>query len=230
MNTPVIYALCEPGTDDVRYVGQAVNLNKRLMQHYAPSKLKTNTHHNNWIKSIKNIKQKANVFIICEAADASELDQLEMMWISNYRILGANLTNYLDGGNVSYRGKKISSETKKKMSQASLGKYKRIFSLEEELDIIQMYENLSRQKIREKYSISNQTISRILKDNNITQSSKRPKKKFGCRKLTDQQVINIRKEYIPCKRGYGYKSLSIKYGVSDTTIKYIINYKSHTYL
>ena len=218
--------MCEPNTEIIRYVGQAVFLSKRISQHYAPCRLKSNTHHNNWIKSLKEKNRFAKIIILSQASSLEELDRLEIEWIANCRSQGFDLTNSLDGGNVSMRGKKMSAETKKKMSVASFGIYKRTFSKEEEIDICNLYESSIREVIKNKYNISNKTIKRILKDNNIIPHSLRKDKKHGKKKLTEQQVLNIRMEYVAGKKGFGCKSLAKKYNVSDMNIRDIISRKT----
>jgi hypothetical protein len=218
----VIYALCEPGTENIRYVGQAANLKPRYSGHYTAAKLKTNTHHNNWIKSLKRKKKRADILILWQANDPSELDRLEIGWIANCRALGYSLTNYLNGGNVSMRGKKMSAATRKKMSDAAKGIYKRAFTKEEISDILFLYETTTREVIKDKYHVANHTIKRILRDNNIVPHRLRKDKKYGTKKLNEQLVLAIRAEYIPGKRGFGYQSLATKYGVSDVNIRYII--------
>ena len=42
-------------------------------------------------------------------------------------------------------------------------------------------------------------------------------------KLTEQEVREIRSTYKPNTRGFGFKALAKRYGVSDTTIRYILN-------
>jgi hypothetical protein len=222
----VVYAMCEPGTEIIRYVGQAVNLYKRMQQHYAPCNLIKHTHKNNWIKSLIAKEQDVKIIILAQANSLEELDYLEIKWIAECRALGLNLTNYLDGGNVSMRGKKISSETKKKMSDALIGIYKRIFTREEEFDICHLYETSNRDVIKNKYKISNHTLKRILKDNNITLHSLRKIKKISYQKLTEQQVLDIRAEYVRGKKGSGHKSLAKKYGVSGMNIRDILTRKT----
>ena len=48
-NNNVIYILLEPETNEIRYVGKAVDLYSRIRNHYKPSKLISKTHKNNWV-------------------------------------------------------------------------------------------------------------------------------------------------------------------------------------
>lgn len=128
----LIYVLIDPNTNEIRYVGKTSNLARRLTTHYSPSNLKPNTHKNNWLKKLLTNNQKAIVSIVQECETKEELDQLEKMWIVNYKILGCNLVNGTDGGeggktsnrtgaNNPMYGRKHSKETKLKMSNKSVG-------------------------------------------------------------------------------------------------------------
>lgn len=117
----VIYALIDPNTDEIRYIGYTYNLRKRYNEHYYPSKLEGNTHKNNWIKSLLKEGKKAKIEIICEYDNADILPQAEKMWISNYRILGCDLTNTTDGGDGQSIGFKPSKETIEKLRVLNSG-------------------------------------------------------------------------------------------------------------
>jgi len=119
---PIIYALAEPNSDVIRYVGQTIDLKQRLSAHYTPIRLVQRTHHNDWIKSLKTKDQKADVIILQEASNEDELNQLEIMWIAYCRALGFDLTNGTDGGDGAQRGRSISEEHKKKISIALKGR------------------------------------------------------------------------------------------------------------
>ena len=67
-----IYALKDPISDDIRYIGETKNdLKKRLYEHCTIRNLKEKNHKNNWILSIifqvttkfqtENIKQKVGI-------------------------------------------------------------------------------------------------------------------------------------------------------------------------
>lgn len=53
--------------------------------------------------------------------------------------------------------------------------------------------------------------------------------KFGV-KLTEQQILQMKAEYRPGKRGYGYTSLAKKYGINRKTIERIIKGKKWKHL
>lgn len=60
----------------------------------------------------------------------------------------------------------------------------------------------------------------------LTQRKKNKSEITNQSKLTAEQVQSIRSEHIPFERGHGCKALAKKYGVTDSTIKQIINRKT----
>ena len=119
----VIYGLIDPNTKEIRYIGKTNNYKRRLLAHHSPSRLKLNTHHNNWIKSLININQKAEIMIIESYDNYEELNQAEIDMIAYLRFIGCKLTNGTLGGDGRYAFNH-SEETKKKMSSSAVGKNK----------------------------------------------------------------------------------------------------------
>ena len=91
-----IYALCDPRTDEVRYVGKANNPKSRLRSHLKPRD-RTLTHKDCWVASLAVLGLKPKM-VILETVDADTWKAAECKWILHYRRLGANLTNHSDGG------------------------------------------------------------------------------------------------------------------------------------
>ena len=116
---PLIYALAEPNGGDIRYVGQTINLTKRLHEHYNTRELNSNTYKAHWLKSLRKKNQFADVIIVCDYETQEELNRAEIAWIVNYRIMGCDLVNLNDGGETQ-RGYKHSEETKRKISEANI--------------------------------------------------------------------------------------------------------------
>src|SRR3990167_2619318 len=115
METSFIYGLCDPITQQLRYVGKTNNLKKRLWTHLRSME---KSHLYSWIKSLKNRGLTPEIFII-ERTLSSAWREAEMFWISYFRAIGADLTNQLDGGlGGAVRGRTISKETRKKISAA----------------------------------------------------------------------------------------------------------------
>jgi hypothetical protein len=118
--TVTIYALCDPDTGLVRYVGKTIDLNARIRSHkYEAFSGKYKTRKAHWLKPIGG-KPK---IIILEVVEFEKWQEAEIRWIAFWRQSGANLTNYADGGQTSpVEGKGHSEETKAKLRANALKK------------------------------------------------------------------------------------------------------------
>lgn len=113
-----IYALVDPFTDEIRYVGKTVkSLSSRLSNHLYNAKVtKHNKHLSNWILLLLS-KGKKPLIINIETCQNSNWKQKEKYWISFY----PNLINLTEGGDGS-QGYCHSEEVREKIRQAKLGK------------------------------------------------------------------------------------------------------------
>jgi len=133
--TPVayIYTLSDPRTEEVRYVGKAFNLIKRLRTHISAAKKET-TRKANWIKSLikaglkPEIKELEAIFI----NEVKAWEDAETFWIESLRFLGCRLTNGTVGGKLGaspskevrdkiarwHKGRKRSPEARANMAKA----------------------------------------------------------------------------------------------------------------
>lgn len=94
-----IYGIVNPITNELRYIGQTVNFNKRKSEHlYRAKTLKSSWYLYNWLNSMlsNNIKPE---FIIVDEVPIESLDYWEIFYISYFKSIGCNLTNYASGGN-----------------------------------------------------------------------------------------------------------------------------------
>jgi group I intron endonuclease len=115
MANGVIYGIIDPITNQIRYVGQTINFNKRKSSHYKTAiSNKNNTHVYNWLRSLYD-NFIIPEFIILEECNIELLDETEIFFINYFRMLGFDLTNSSIGGK-SRRGFKQSEEMKKKIS------------------------------------------------------------------------------------------------------------------
>ena len=122
MKEHVIYALLDPETKKLRYVGYSSDAEQRYLEHYYKSALKPKTHKNDWLKSMLKQVVKAEMVILERYSTAEELPQAEVKMIAFCRQLGHPLTNGSDGGDGGRRpGFKHSEETKKKISEGHKG-------------------------------------------------------------------------------------------------------------
>lgn len=115
METTFIYALCDPDTEIVRYVGKSNHPKDRYFRHL---KDKQKTYKVNWINKLKSIG-KLPVLKILEKINKNQWEEAEKKWIAYYRqIAGHKLTNIDEGG----IGPDMTEETKKKISKSKKGK------------------------------------------------------------------------------------------------------------
>lgn len=112
-----IYALSDPRTNEIRYVGKTVNMRSRLHGHiYDDEK----THKSAWIKSLKAKGLKPTMEVLESFFDEADSlwQESERWWISYLRFIGCPLTNLDSGGNA---GKRMSDESKEKVRQSKIG-------------------------------------------------------------------------------------------------------------
>lgn len=128
----LIYALIDPITNKVRYIGRSTSGLTRPKSHMCPSMLKATKSNKNltkkqaWIKGLLNKGKKPVIKVLQYLTSESQLNDTEIYFISQYK----NLTNLTLGGggmlgNIPWnKGKKdvIKNSTRKKMSLAKKGK------------------------------------------------------------------------------------------------------------
>lgn len=141
-----IYALCEPGTVNVRYVGKSKTLRGRLKSHKND---KGSTRRSRWIRSLKRAGKEPTCIVIDEVPNnpKESWEKAEVKWIKFFRSMGFDLTNHTRGGdglsglceesrrklsaiqkkrleNPEYRKKIFTPERSKKISESLRGKKK----------------------------------------------------------------------------------------------------------
>jgi group I intron endonuclease len=120
-----IYKLIDPITNEIRYVGLTFNtLKQRLKSHCSE---KSKSHKSNWIQKLRSIGVKPIIESIeIDILSYNEVCEREIYWIDKLKSEGNPLTNMATGGN---KNKKMSDETRKKMSDsAKRRKYKLVLS------------------------------------------------------------------------------------------------------
>lgn len=91
----LIYALVDPRTDEVRYIGATCRA-VRLAEHLHSAK-RHKTHKARWIAGLLEVGMPP-VMVALERCAAADWVSCERFWIRAFRQLGARLTNHTDGG------------------------------------------------------------------------------------------------------------------------------------
>lgn len=117
-----IYALCEPGTRKVRYIGKSNNPDRRLRyEHLRYEHLlradKRTTHLGCWLRRVIQSGKTPNLVILAEVSDRSWKTE-ECRYIAAARMLGLDLVNSTDGGD----GVTMTPETRKKIGDKNRGR------------------------------------------------------------------------------------------------------------
>lgn len=203
-----IYALCDPKTNNVRYIGKSIRPKARYADHLND---KSKTHKVNWIKSLASKGLKPTMIILQTLSDNEDWQKAEINWIKQAKDNGWDLVNSTDGGdgvlNISgegrermlktWKGRKHKPETLLKLSARSKGRVKK-----EE----------SRLKLSEKMAGREITWKDKLKE--------------AVRKFTDEELEKINDDL---NAGMKVKDAAIKYNVHRTTMSKIKAGTYHTF-
>lgn len=129
MKTSTIYALCEPGTRTIRYIGKTAYRKPiwRFNQHLKHS-ITFNTHLGRWLRSATSEGVAPN-FLLLSTVPLLEGGDEERRVIAAARMLGMKLTNATEGGdgaspgNTNKLGRKESAAACEKKRKRMLGNY-----------------------------------------------------------------------------------------------------------
>lgn len=85
-NKFIVYALKDPRTKEIRYIGKSCVGLERPKSHCSPSRLKGDgmTYKSNWIKSLLKLNLKPLIEVIEECDDHESLKIRELFWIEFY--------------------------------------------------------------------------------------------------------------------------------------------------
>lgn len=115
-----IYVIKNPSTLEVRYVGQTIKGEYRFKTQVINAKFHNKTPVQRFINKHINLNQPA-IFEIIEYCEVDEVDSREVFWIDFYKKSGIKLLNLTIGGEGT-KGRVVSEETKRKMSESAKGK------------------------------------------------------------------------------------------------------------
>ena len=95
-NVPVyIYGLCDPETDEIRYIGKSIRPVERLQNHMNE---RSNCHRSHWLQSLKSRGLMPTMVILEELIGEWPWQEAERYWIARGRRIGWRLTNNTSGG------------------------------------------------------------------------------------------------------------------------------------
>lgn len=115
-----IYALADPRTSEVRYVGATNNPRRRYTDHLNENNRKEVYKHR-WISGLRGIGMRPRMLIL-EEGKGSRVEP-ERWWIDYFRKQGARLTNLTIGGEGA-PGYNPPSETRQRMSRSAKARQK----------------------------------------------------------------------------------------------------------
>jgi hypothetical protein len=92
-----IYALADPETDEIRYVGKADCVKERFASHLREAKTGKVSYKCNWIRQVtgKNLTPK---LIVLEEVSQEDWKKAEIYYIEEFKKFGHGLTNIAKGG------------------------------------------------------------------------------------------------------------------------------------
>ena len=98
-----IYGLCDPDTNELRYIGQTIQGFRRIQEHYNQCQKRNKTtkqlsRSKVWINSLKKQNKIFKVIYLEYTDELFKLDELENFYITYFRFLGCILLNDLTGG------------------------------------------------------------------------------------------------------------------------------------
>lgn len=114
-NRVFIYGLCDPETQQLRYIGATYRLQRRYNEHLWE---KRDNHRVYWIAALKRRGLAPEMFII-EEVDRENAFGAERFWIAYFKSIGADPVNSTDGG---IGNQNASPEARYKMGNFHRGK------------------------------------------------------------------------------------------------------------
>ena len=135
MEVVYIYSLKHPETKEIRYIGKANNLKKRLKGHMVDSKTRRTPLYS-WINKLKSQGLEPIIEVIRET-DINGWMDAEKDEIRTYIENGYRLLNIAEGGNEPYCSKEVRAENGRKNAMAihSDQKRKHLWSLKHQLGL-----------------------------------------------------------------------------------------------
>lgn len=195
-----IYALLDPRTEEVRYIGKSERPVERLGNHMNE---RSNCHRSHWLQSLKRDGLKPHMVILERIQGDWPWQEAERFWINRGRALGWPLTNNTEGGD-GVNG--LPAETRARMAAVWRGRKHK----PESIDKMRLANKGKRHSDEHK-----EHMRRLMTGRTVTWGDKLAE---AVRKLSDEQVATIKRRLDAGERGV---ALSREYGVHRTTISKI---------
>jgi hypothetical protein len=195
-----IYALGDPDTCAIRYIGKSIRPEQRLQNHMNDV---SNCHRSHWLQELKaQGKLPLMVIIECIYGDMPWQPE-EKFWIAHGRSMGWPLTNNTDGGDGVHG---LPESTRMKMANTWVGR-KHSDETRMKLSVLG--------SMRRHTEITKKRMSAAHAGRKITWTDKVAE---SLRKFSDDQVSAIRNRLLA---GEGTLALAEEFGVHRTTISKI---------
>lgn len=122
MNDVYIYGLIDSTSNELRYVGKTVNLNRRYRRHISERNLH-DSYKDRWIRKLINNGHSIELVTI-DIVNNNDWKFWESHYISYFKTIGCRLTNGTNGGDQppTTKGRHHTEESKLKMSNFKIGK------------------------------------------------------------------------------------------------------------
>ncbi len=223
VKTTFIYALCDPDTLTIRYVGKSDNPRKRLILHLLD---KQKTHKVNWINKLKS-QNKRPVLKILKEVEEQLWEEAEKKWIAHYRkICGNKLTNSTDGGEGV---KNLTPESRRKMSESKKGHTVSKDQIRKFKETCRNRSKKEKEKIRKKLSeshkgqkINPEHLKRLIEINKNRIVSSETKRKMSKAQKGKKASLETRIKLSKATKAY-FSNPDLKKRQSESTKAYFSN-------
>lgn len=121
----LIYALQDPRSKEIRYIGKSTKGLKRPNYHLLPCYYAHKKHDKTplylWIRKLKRLNLTPIILVLQQIDTPENLSVAELYWINYFKTIGSPLTNVLDSSSMGNLGFRFSKEQRLKMSKTRKG-------------------------------------------------------------------------------------------------------------
>jgi group I intron endonuclease len=217
-----IYALIDPDSREIRYVGQTCNIKKRYSDHTERwSFVRRSTHRSHWLGSLQD-RGARPIMLPLQTCSCDERNDAERWWILHLRSQGYSLTNATDGGD-GLCGYTFSPETRAKISRAQKGN-KKASGYVHTPEALRKMADASRGRKPSAENLAKRSAAMKGRYFSPEHRGRISQAKAGSRnalaKLNEDKVREIRRRRV---EGESYDSLAADFGVHKERVKAVCN-------